>query len=87
MGLLIGCANATGVVGTVSYIRNCLVEYDTIYYSSSFVSNSGHWIGGIAGILSSGSGAVPFEYNASRYNYFYSRTGSTNRKVKMLEGD
>jgi len=80
LGLLVGRANATGVAGKVSYVRNCLVEYDTISYVSTFVPNSGHWIGGIAGILSNGSGVIPFEYNASRYNYFYSRTGSVNRK-------
>jgi len=80
LGLLVGRANATGVAGKVSYVRNCLVEYDTISYVSTFVPNSGHWIGGIAGILSNGSGVISFEYNASRYNYFYSRTGSTSRK-------
>lgn len=80
MGLLVGRANATGVAGKVSYVSNCLVEYDTISYVSTFVPNSGHWIGGIAGILSNGSGVISFEYNASRYNYFYSRTGSTSRK-------
>jgi len=80
MGLIVGRANATGVAGKVSYIRNCLVEYDTIYYSSTFQPNSGHWIGGLAGVSPNGSGPIPFEYNASRYNYFYSRTGSTLRK-------
>jgi len=80
MGLVVGRANATGVAGKVSYVRNCLVEYDTIYYSSTFQPNSGHFIGGIAGTSPNGSGTIPFEYNASRYNYFYSRTGSTLRK-------
>mgnify|MGYP000921123237 CR=1 FL=1 len=80
IGLIVGRANATGVASKVSYIRNCLVEYDTIYYSSTFQPNSGHWIGGIAGVSPNGSGPIPFEYNASRYNYFYSRTGSTLRK-------
>lgn len=80
IGLIVGRANATSVVGKLSYIRDCLVEYDTIYYSSTFVSNSGHYIGGIAGISPDGAGTIPFEYNASRYNYFYSRTGSTSRK-------
>ena len=77
LGLLVGRASATGVAGKDSYIRNCLVEYDTIYYSSTFVPNSGHFVGGIAGTSPNGSGTIPFEYNASRYNYFYSRTGST----------
>lgn len=80
MGLIVGRASSTGVAGKVSYIRNCLVESDTIYYSSTFVPNSGHWIGGIAGVSPNGSGIITFEYNASRYNYFYSRTGSVNRK-------
>ena len=80
LGLIVGRANATGVAGKESFIRNCLVEYDTIYYSSTFQPNSGHFIGGIAGISPNGSGTIPFEYNASRYNYFYSRTGSTLRK-------
>ncbi|MCC7513787.1 MAG: hypothetical protein IT212_03735 [Bacteroidia bacterium] len=31
LGLLVGRASATGVAGKDSYIRNCLVEYDTIY--------------------------------------------------------
>jgi len=38
MGLIVGRANATGVAGKVSYIRNCLVEYDTIYNSGFNVS-------------------------------------------------
>ncbi|HRN70320.1 MAG TPA: hypothetical protein PLS49_03975 [Candidatus Woesebacteria bacterium] len=80
MGLIVGRASSTGVAGKVSYIRNCLVESDTIYYSSTFVPNSGHWIGGIAGVSPNGSALITFEYNASRYNYFYSRTGSVNRK-------
>lgn len=80
MGLIVGRASSTGVAGKVSYIRNCLVDSDTIYYSSTFVPNSGHWIGGIAGVSPNGSGIITFEYNASRYNYFYSRTGSTLRK-------
>jgi hypothetical protein len=80
IGLIIGRASSAGVVGKQSYIRNCLVEYDTIYYSSTFVPNSGHYIGGIAGISPDGAGNIPFEFNASRYNYFYSRTGSTSRK-------
>lgn len=79
-GLIVGRAGSTGVVGKQSYIRNCLVEYDTIYFSTTFVPNSGHYIGGIAGVSPNGSGSIPFEYNASRYNYFYSRTGSINRK-------
>ncbi len=79
IGLIIGRASSAGVVGKQSYIRNCLVEYDTIYYSSTFVPNSGHYIGGIAGISPDGAGNIPFEFNASRYNYFYSRTGSTIR--------
>lgn len=80
IGLVVGRANATGVAGKESFIRNCLVEYDTIYYSTTFVPNSGHFIGGIAGIAPNGSGIISFEYNSSRYNYFYSRTGSTLRK-------
>ena len=80
IGLIVGRAGSTSVVGKQSYIRNCLVEYDTIYYSSTFVSNSGHYIGGIAGVSPDGAGTLPFEYNASRHNYFYSRTGSVNRK-------
>jgi len=80
MGLIIGRAHSTGVAGKQSFIRNCLVEYDTIYYLSTFQPNSGHFIGGIAGTLPDGSGTILFEYNASRYNYFYSRTGSTLRK-------
>jgi hypothetical protein len=80
LGLIVGRANATSVAGKLSYVRNCLVEYDTIYYSSTFQPNSGHFIGGIAGTSPNGSGTIPFEYNASRYNYFYSRTGSTLRK-------
>ena len=80
MGLIVGRASSTGVAGKQSFIRNCLVEYDTIYYLSTFQPNSGHFIGGIAGTSPDGSGTIPFEYNASRYNYFYSRTGSTLRK-------
>lgn len=80
LGLIVGRASSTSVVGKQSYILNCLVEYDTIFYSSTFQPNSGHFIGGIAGTSPDGSGTIPFEYNASRYNYFYSRTGSTLRK-------
>jgi len=80
LGLIVGRASSTGVAGKQSFIRSCLVECDTIYYSSTFQPNSGHFIGGIAGTSPDGSGTIPFEYNASRYNYFYSRTGSTLRK-------
>ena len=76
-GLLVGRFVA-GKSANYSYIKNCLVEYDTIYYSTTFTPNSGHFIGGIVGQIS-GNYAYQFEYNASRYNYFYSRTGSTLR--------
>jgi|GEM_PF-6910412 len=80
MGLIVVREYSTGVAGKQSFIRNYLVEYDTIYYLSKFQSNSDHFIGVIAGTSPNRSGTIPFEYNASRYNYFYSRTGSTLRK-------
>lgn len=80
IGLLAAWVNTTGIAGKQSFIRYCMVEYDTIYYSSTSSSNSGHYIGGIAGIIPAGAVGIPFEYNASRYNYFYSRTGTTTRK-------
>lgn len=80
IGLLAAWVNTTGIAGKQSFIRYCMVEYDTIYYSSTSSSNSGHYVGGIAGIIPAGVVGIPFEYNASRYNYFYSRTGTTTRK-------
>ncbi len=62
-----------------SFIKNCLVEYDSIYFSTAFTPNTGHFIGGIVGNIT-GTYAYQFMYNASRFNYFYSRTGSTSRK-------
>ncbi len=80
IGLLTGRANLTAVIGKQSFIRYCLVEYDTIHYSSTSTTNGGHYVGGIAGILPDGSASIPFEYNGSLYNYFFSRTGTTTRK-------
>lgn len=39
IGLIILGANAVSVPCKVSYILNCLVEYDTIYFSTTFAQN------------------------------------------------
>jgi hypothetical protein len=77
VGLIVARANATSVAGKQSFLRYCLVEYDTIHYYST---STGHYVGGIAGILPDGGVTIPFEYNAARYNYFYSRTTVPTRK-------
>jgi hypothetical protein len=77
VGLLTGRVNSTPTVGKQSFIRYCLVEYDTIHYYST---STGHYVGGLVGIIPDGSATIPFEYNGSRYNYFYSRITTTTRK-------
>ncbi len=76
-GLLVGSFTPYGT--DQSYIQNCIVEYDTIYFSWNATPNSGHFIGGLVGMLASNSSGSLFERNASRYNYFYSRVGYTIR--------
>ena len=68
----------TGSPANSSLIKNCLVENDSLIFSSDITPNSSHAIGGIVGYLG-GSYPYQFERNISRNNYFYSRVGYTTR--------
>lgn len=76
-GLLVGSYIPSGT--SLTFIKNCTVEYDTIYFSWGATPNSGHFIGGLVGNLGCNNSGAIFELNASRYNYFYSRVGYTIR--------
>ncbi|MCC7050887.1 MAG: hypothetical protein IT239_03810 [Bacteroidia bacterium] len=77
-GFLVGRFES-GSPDNSSLIKNCLVENDSLIFSSGITPNSGHFIGGIVGYIG-GSYAYQFERNISRNNYFYSRVGYTTRK-------
>jgi len=76
-GMLIGLFSPLGT--EITYISKCTAEYDTIYFSSTATPNSGHFIGGLVGKFANANTLTSFEFNTSRYNYFYSRVFYTIR--------